>query len=290
LQGLEEEHSDTCLSYRRKRRSDEELVKDEICPFVGCDKTYSSKSSLKLHMKRNHKDTDMIKEDYHKTFPVMNQFKKGVDLNRIFKKADIPEIARKALKNTKFSGRYYEEITNSSTIYTSASTAFPNNNKVKDAENWFFPGEYHDDDDLLSNNPQFFPNNEEDLWSDSMIAKNLEETIESVQKEINCLEKRDLNCLFGDEQEDDEFGSKFLRVECSGPNFGFCISEKSPAFVRVPGNGMKNPKTFNSGISTGFNFFEDECLSFSDDDESSSPIHKVGSKRNLGCIAANEIF
>jgi len=47
-------------------------------------------------MKRNHNDTDNIKEDYDKTFPVMNQFKKGVDLNRIFKKADIPEIARKA--------------------------------------------------------------------------------------------------------------------------------------------------------------------------------------------------
>jgi len=166
----------------------------------------------------------------------------------------------------------------------------PHNSNVKDVENWFFPRECLDDD-MLSNNPQFFSNADEDLWSDSMMAKNLEETIESVQKEINSLEKRDLNCLFGDDEEDEEFGSKFLRVDCSGPNFGFCISEKSPAFVRVHGNGVKNPKSFNSGINTGFNFFDDECLSFSDnDDEPSSPIHKVGSKRNLGCIVANEIF
>jgi len=167
----------------------------------------------------------------------------------------------------------------------------PHNNKVKDVENWFFPGEYLDNDDMLSNNPQYFLNVEEDIWSDSMMAKNLQETIESVQKEINSLEKRDLDCLFGDDEEDDRFGSKFLRVDCSGPNFGFCISEKSPAFMRVHGTGVKNPKSFNSGISQGFDFFDDECLSLLDkDDEPSSPIHKVGSKRNLGCIVANEIF
>jgi len=240
LQGQEDDSISKPSCFRRRRRSDEELKKDEICPFVGCDKTYSSKSSLKLHMKRNHTDTDLIKEDYNKPFPVMNQFKKGVDLNRVFKKAYIPEIARKTSKNCKFSGKYFEEITNCSTINSSDNTQIPQNTKLNDVDNWFFPDGYLDDDeDCVSNNPQFFQNNDEDLWSDAMIVKNLEETIMSVQKEIKTLEKRDItSCLF-DEEEDEDFGSKFLKVDCSGPNFGFCINEKSPAFMRIENSGVK---------------------------------------------------
>jgi len=167
----------------------------------------------------------------------------------------------------------------------------PHNNKSKEVENWFFPGEYLNSDDLLSNNPQYFSDAKEDIWSESMMAKNLEETMESVQKEINSLEKRGLDCLFGDDDEEDAFGSKFLRVDGSGPNFGFCISEKSPAFMRVHENGVRNPKSFNSSMDQGFNFFDDDCLSFLDnDDEPSSPIHKVGSKKNIGFAVANELF
>jgi len=99
LQGCENndpnncENSDTLIKIRRKRRSDEELNRDECCPFVGCDKVYSSKSSLKLHMKRNHTNLDLIKEDFDKPLPIISQFKKGVDINRVFKPEYIPEIA-----------------------------------------------------------------------------------------------------------------------------------------------------------------------------------------------------
>jgi len=297
-QGQEEDVKDkSSVSYRRRRRSDEELKKDEICPFVGCDKTYSSKSSLKLHMKRNHTDSDIIKEDFNKPFPVMNQFKKGVDLNRVFKKEYIPEIARKASKNCKFSGKYFEELTNSSTINSLANTQIPQNTKVENADNWFFPDGYLDNDDCISNNPQFFCNNEEELWSDAMIVKNLEETIMSVQKEIKTLEKRDItSCFFDDEEEDEDLGSKFLKVDCSGPNFGFCINEKSPAFMRIENNGVKklnnNLKGFNTNSMANQGcFFDDDCLSLlNDEEETNSPIHKLGSKRNVACNVANELF
>jgi len=74
-------------------------------------------------------------------------------------------------------------------------------------ENYFFPDGYlNEEDDLLNNNnyPSLeFSNTSQDLWSDSDLAKNLQETIMSVQKEINCLEKRDkefdFDCLFGED-------------------------------------------------------------------------------------------
>ena len=147
--------SDQCLSYRKKRRSDEELTKEETCPFVGCDKAYTSKASLKLHMKRNHSETDMIKESFNKPFPVMCQFKKGVDLNRVFKRAYIPKIARKASKNCKFSGKYFEEMTNCSTNCTTEGPLKTENDiLINEHSNLFLPERCHNDnDDVLSNYP-----------------------------------------------------------------------------------------------------------------------------------------
>ena len=238
-------------------------------------------------MKRNHSQTDIIKENLNKPFPVMNQFKKGVDINRVFKKADIPQIAKKASKNCKFSAKYIEEMTNSSSINTSATTQLPEYNKVIQKKNYFFPDECLNDDDLISNQQQYLSNNYEEIWSDSMIAKNLEETIISVQKEIDTLEKRDFDCLFNDE--DHDLDSKFSKIDYSGPNFGFCIGEKSPAFIKAQGINVKKLKNY-SNINKGC-FFEDDCLSFKDDSEElSSPIHKLSSKKNISYALENDLF
>ena len=119
------------------------------------------------------------------------------------------------------------------------------------------------------------------------MAKNLEDTILSIENELKCLEKRDFNCLF--EDHDDELGSKFLKVDYSGPGFGFCIADHSPSFAGVEDNAVKRP--FHSNNKNEGCFFDSECISMLDNtEEPSSPIHKVGSKRNLSCHIGNLLY
>jgi hypothetical protein len=37
-----------------KRRPDEELIKEHVCPFEGCHKSYASELSLSFHMREKH--------------------------------------------------------------------------------------------------------------------------------------------------------------------------------------------------------------------------------------------
>jgi len=107
------------------------------------------------------------------------------------------------------------------------STQMPDNNmvnnnkcKIYHEENYFFPDGYlNEEEDLINNNNNNYPSLEfpnsqtqsqnqgqsqgQDIWSDLDLAKNLQETIMSVQKEINSLEKRDkeydFDFLFGED-------------------------------------------------------------------------------------------
>lgn len=47
----------------RVRRCIEELEKDLVCPFKGCDKNYASRSSLKLHIKNHHSFNQPLKKN-----------------------------------------------------------------------------------------------------------------------------------------------------------------------------------------------------------------------------------
>ena len=112
------------------------------------------------------------------------------------------------------------------------------------------------------------------------MSNNLENTIISIENELKDLEKRDFNCLFKDR--DEELGSKFLKVDYSGPGFGFCIADQSPSFAGVEENEVKKP--YNSNNKNETCLFDSECISMLDNtEEPSIPIHKVGSKRNLSC-------
>lgn len=93
----------------RRRRSDQELKKEESCPYRNCEKCYSTKASLKLHIKRRHKSTDELKLVLTKPFPVTSKFKKGVNLDRVFKKAYVGKIRSKAGLSTQESSQYGEE-------------------------------------------------------------------------------------------------------------------------------------------------------------------------------------
>ena len=84
---------------KRIRRKPEELAMNSLCPYFSCDKSYSSKASLKLHIKINHCADDAIKR--YDAIPVDNiAIKKGIKLERIFSKAHVDIIESRACVST----------------------------------------------------------------------------------------------------------------------------------------------------------------------------------------------
>jgi hypothetical protein len=73
---------------RRLRRRPEELTSEKThhCPYYSCDKTYTSKCSLYLHMKRHHANWELVKEGSEVPDTLNPRVKKGVDLFKVFKK------------------------------------------------------------------------------------------------------------------------------------------------------------------------------------------------------------
>jgi len=74
---------------KRIRRRPDELKneKTHLCPYLKCDKTYTSKCSLYLHIKRNHKDGEELKEGEVAPVRINSKVKKGVDIYKVFKPA-----------------------------------------------------------------------------------------------------------------------------------------------------------------------------------------------------------
>jgi hypothetical protein len=72
---------------RRFRRKPEDLTaeKNHNCPYFSCHKTYTSKCSLYLHIKRHHSDLELLKEGSEVPTAVNSKVKKGVDLFKVFK-------------------------------------------------------------------------------------------------------------------------------------------------------------------------------------------------------------
>jgi len=74
---------------KRVRRRPEELEfeKKHLCPYVACEKSYTSKCSLYLHIKRNHKEFEVLKDGEKAPIRLNSKVKKGVDIYKVFKKA-----------------------------------------------------------------------------------------------------------------------------------------------------------------------------------------------------------
>lgn len=72
---------------RRIRRKPEELVgeKNHVCPYAGCEKTYTSKCSLYLHIKRNHAEDEDVKDGETAPVRTNSKVKKGVNIYKVFK-------------------------------------------------------------------------------------------------------------------------------------------------------------------------------------------------------------
>jgi hypothetical protein len=73
---------------RRYRRKPEQLTseKNHHCPYYSCDKTYTSKCSLYLHMKRHHTELELVKDGSEIPATLNSRVKKGVDVFKVFKK------------------------------------------------------------------------------------------------------------------------------------------------------------------------------------------------------------
>merc|ERR1711988_1687380 len=74
---------------RRIRRKPEELVgeKNHVCPYAGCEKTYTSKCSLYLHIKRNHAEDEDVKDGETAPVRTNSKVKKGVNIYKVFKQS-----------------------------------------------------------------------------------------------------------------------------------------------------------------------------------------------------------
>jgi hypothetical protein len=74
---------------KRVRRRPEELLgeKNHMCPYYGCEKTYTSKCSLYLHIKRNHGEEEEVKEGEVAPVRTNSKVKKGVNIYKVFKKS-----------------------------------------------------------------------------------------------------------------------------------------------------------------------------------------------------------
>lgn len=89
------------MSYKRSRirRAPSDIDKPVICPYAGCTKAYSTKTSLRLHVKRNHNEGDPLKETVNSECggTIMNspRFKRGINLENVFKKDYLPKIQSK---------------------------------------------------------------------------------------------------------------------------------------------------------------------------------------------------
>ena len=74
---------------KRIRRKPEELLgeKNHICPYSHCEKTYTSKCSLYLHIKRNHGEDEKVKDGEIAPVRTNSKVKKGVNIYKVFKKS-----------------------------------------------------------------------------------------------------------------------------------------------------------------------------------------------------------
>jgi len=90
---------------RRIRRKPEELVgeKNHVCPYSGCEKTYTSKCSLYLHIKRNHGEDEDVKDGETAPVRTNSKVKKGVNIYKVFKQSQAEKyecrVSQESTKN-----------------------------------------------------------------------------------------------------------------------------------------------------------------------------------------------
>jgi hypothetical protein len=69
----------------RRKPEDLESEKTHACPYSDCEKSYTSRCSLYLHIKRNHTETECVKPGETTPVRINSKVKKGVNIYKVFK-------------------------------------------------------------------------------------------------------------------------------------------------------------------------------------------------------------
>lgn len=71
----------------RRKPEDLENEKNHVCPYADCEKAYTSRCSLYLHIKRNHQEDELLKDGEIAPVRINSKVKKGVNIYKVFKPA-----------------------------------------------------------------------------------------------------------------------------------------------------------------------------------------------------------
>ena len=124
-----EESPDRKKLIKRKRRSPEELSdkKPMLCYYEGCEKSYTTKCSLYLHIKRHHIENNSLDKDSDNF--AKRRIKKGIDINKVFSgnhsknfflyNDDInpKKVSQKTKNQTLYFENMKQELSNNDNIY-----------------------------------------------------------------------------------------------------------------------------------------------------------------------------
>lgn len=89
----------------RYRRKPSELCLDHPCPYISCGKVYSSKASLKLHIKINHSKSDKLKANLGGYFQIKSltcgaKINKGIELQKVFTQAHCEKLESRVMTSS----------------------------------------------------------------------------------------------------------------------------------------------------------------------------------------------
>jgi hypothetical protein len=110
---------------KRRRRACPDMDRSNVCPYKNCVKAYTSKTSLRFHIKRHHLADDELKPVVAEPSKGPIKFRRGVNLRNVFKKEHLSKLESKLgyahcstedYSNSITSGEIYENSIQSETL------------------------------------------------------------------------------------------------------------------------------------------------------------------------------
>jgi hypothetical protein len=110
---------------KRRRRACPDMDRSNVCPYKNCVKAYTSKTSLRFHIKRHHLAEEELKPVVAEPSKGPIKFRRGVNLRNVFKKEHLSKLESKLgyahcstedYSNSITSGEIYENSLQSETL------------------------------------------------------------------------------------------------------------------------------------------------------------------------------
>lgn len=105
IEFIEEIEDSQTQKIKKKRRSLESLssIKTVVCPYEGCEKTYTVKTSLRMHINKHHQKDEALKPGIEHPNMKNNFSRKFVDVYKVFKNDYAKKIEKRAENSTRAS-------------------------------------------------------------------------------------------------------------------------------------------------------------------------------------------